>query len=83
MLFAAHAALAYDAARKRSGLARSIATRHLIGQAQGILMERHKITSDRAFALLVRASQDRNVKLRDIAEQLVHSGSLPQQAVRR
>lgn len=39
-------------------------------------MERYKLTADQAFALLVRASQHRNVKLRDVAEQLVHSGVL-------
>ena len=77
LLFASHAAIAYDAARRQSLLSRSVATRQLIGQAQGILMERHKITDDRAFALLVRASQDTNTKLRDIAEQLVRSGALP------
>jgi transposase len=32
-----------------------VGTRQLIGQAQGILMERLKLTDDRAFALLVRA----------------------------
>ncbi len=39
-------------------------------------MERHKRTDQQAFALLVQASQHSNVKLRDIAEQLVRSGSL-------
>ena len=78
LLFASHAAIAYDSARRRSLLHRSVATRQLIGQAQGILMERHKITDDQAFALLVRASQHSNVKLRDIAEQLVRSGALPE-----
>ena len=76
LLFASHAAVAYDAARTHSGLTRSIATRQLIGQAQGILMERHKITADRAFGLLVRVSQHDNRKLRDVAEQLVLSGAL-------
>ena len=83
VLFASHAAIAYDAARTQSGLHRSAATRQLIGQAQGILMERHKIIPDRAFALLVAASQSGNVKLREIAEQLVQSGALPRQVVRR
>jgi transcriptional regulator with GAF, ATPase, and Fis domain len=76
-LFASHAALAYDAAQTQSGLTRSVATRQLIGQAQGILMERHKVTADQAFAMLVQVSQHSNTKLRDIAEQLVHSGMLP------
>ena len=77
LLFASHAAVAYDAVRKQTGLARSVATRQLIGQAQGILMERHKITADQAFGLLVRASQRRNLKLRDVAAALVRSGELP------
>jgi hypothetical protein len=77
LLFASHAAIAYDAVRQQTGLARSVATRQLIGQAQGILMERHKITADQAFGLLVRASQHRNTKLRDVADALVHSGELP------
>ncbi len=63
--------------RQQTGLARSVATRQLIGQAQGILMERHKITADQAFGLLVRTSQHRNTKLRDVADALVRSGELP------
>ena len=77
LLFASHAAVAYDAVRQQTGLARSVATRQLIGQAQGILMERHKITADQAFGLLVRVSQHRNHKLRDVADDLVRSGELP------
>ncbi len=77
LLFASHAAIAYAAVRQQASLVRSIATRQLIGQAQGILMERHKVTGQQAFALLVQASQHRNVKLHDIADQLVRSGSLP------
>lgn len=77
LLFASHAAIAYAAVQKQSGLVRSVATRQLIGQAQGILMERHKLTADQSFALLVRASQHNNVKLREIAHQLVESGVMP------
>jgi len=46
LLFAAHAAIAYSGARTKADLGRAVATRQLIGQAQGILMERHKITGD-------------------------------------
>ncbi len=77
LLFASHAAIAYAAVRMQAGLERSVATRQLIGQAQGILMERHKLTADGAFALLVRISQHRNTKLRDVADALVRSGDLP------
>ena len=48
-----------------------------IEQAKGILMERYKITDDRAFAVLTRASQQSNIKLREVADQLVRTGSLP------
>jgi AmiR/NasT family two-component response regulator len=51
-------------------------TRDLIGQAKGILMERHRVTGDQAFKLLVRASQATNTKLRDIADELVATGEL-------
>jgi len=40
-------------------------------------MERHRVTPDAAFALLARASQDTNTKLRDVADQLCRTGDLP------
>ncbi len=52
-------------------------TRELIGQAQGILMERERITADQAFDVLRRASQHMNTKLRAVAEHLVESGESP------
>lgn len=76
LMFAAHAAVAFSAARQKDGAARSVATRQLIGRAEGILMERHKVTAEQAFQMLVRVSQHRNTKLRDIAEGLVLSGKL-------
>ncbi len=65
-----------SAAQQQDQLRRAVGTRQLIGQAQGILMERLKLTDDRAFALLVRASQDTNRKLVDIAAELVRTGGL-------
>ncbi|MGY1825783.1 MULTISPECIES: ANTAR domain-containing protein [unclassified Blastococcus] len=47
-----------------------------IGMAVGILMERHRLTSDQAFALLVDASQRQNLKLRELADRMTVSGSL-------
>lgn len=76
-LFAGHAAIALAAAQEREQLAAAVHTRDLIGQAKGILMERHKLDADQAFAVLTRASQHTNVKLRDIAEQLTKTGKLP------
>jgi AmiR/NasT family two-component response regulator len=54
-----------------------MATRNLIGMAQGILIERLKITPDRAFAVLSRLSQESNTKLRDVARRLVETGEIP------
>ena len=76
LMLAAHAAVAIAASRKQANLIRSVATRQLIGMAQGILIERHKLTPDQAFELLVRVSQHRNTKLRDVADRLVQSGHL-------
>jgi GAF domain-containing protein len=52
-------------------------TRAVIEQAKGILMERYKITDDKAIAVLTRTSQQNNIKLREVADQLVRTGSLP------
>lgn len=54
----------------------ALETRDVIGQAKGILMERYKVTDDDAFAMLNRASQHCNVKLRDLARELTESGAL-------
>lgn len=77
VLFASHAAVALADAQQRDRLVQAIHTRDLIGQAKGILMERHKLTADQAFAVLVRVSQQTNRKLRDLAEQLTSTGELP------
>lgn len=76
LLFAAHAAVAMSGAQRQEHLSRAAAVRDLIGQAKGILMERHKVTGDQAFALLVRASQHTNTKLTEIASRLVETGEL-------
>jgi hypothetical protein len=52
-------------------LREALESRDVIGQAKGILMERHGIGADEAFARLVQMSQSGNVKLREIAENLV------------
>jgi GAF domain-containing protein len=45
--------------------------RAVIEQAKGIVMAEQRCTSDEAFALLVKVSQDSNRKLRDIAAAVV------------
>jgi transcriptional regulator with GAF, ATPase, and Fis domain len=76
LLFASHAAVALTGARQRHHLNQQLLMREVIGQAKGILMERHNITADQAFALLVRASQHSNRKLTDLARELAETGLL-------
>ena len=70
-LFAAHAAIALGRARHEHQLKESVASRQAIGTAVGIVMERYRITEERAFQFLTRASTTGNIKLRVIAQQVV------------
>ena len=54
-----------------AGLKAALISRATIDQARGILIARFRLSPDGAFELLVRWSQDRNIKLRTIAEALV------------
>ena len=65
-----------------AGMRAAMESRAVIEQAKGILMERHKFTEDQAFTQLTRASQNTNIKLRDVADRLVLTGALPQQQPR-
>jgi GAF domain-containing protein len=77
-VLARHAAVALDAARDHDHLWRAIGSRHFIGMAQGVLMERFAIDADEAFAVLRRYSQDGNVKLHTVAERVIASRRLPE-----
>ena len=71
-LFATHAALALGNAREKETLNEALQTRQVIGTAIGIVMERYEISAERAFEFLVRASSVGNLKLRDVAQELVN-----------
>jgi AmiR/NasT family two-component response regulator len=61
-----------EAARAEiEGLRDALATRKVIGQAIGILMERHDMDEGEAFAYLTRVSSHTNVKLRMVAAEIV------------
>ena len=61
-------------------LERRVASRAVVEQAKGILMERHGFTADQALQALTWAAADAGTKVRDIADHLVRSGELPQPA---
>lgn len=73
-IFALHASIAVATAQEEAGLRRAMDARHLVGQAQGMLMERYGLDPDRAFAVLRRLSQNNRIKLREAAEQVVLMG---------
>lgn len=54
-----------------------LARRQVIGEAQGIVMERYNLTSETAHALLSRLSQENNLKLHDLAVHVVRTRQLP------
>lgn len=74
LLLAAHAAVAMVGVERESNLRTALGSRDTIGQAKGILMERHKIGANAAFQLLIRASQESNRKLSAIAEMVSTTG---------
>ncbi|WP_160005893.1 GAF and ANTAR domain-containing protein [Nocardioides sp. AX2bis] len=74
---AAHAALAVVASQKIENLEIALESRATIGQAVGIVMERFDLEPDRAFAVLSRLSQDLNRKVRDVAQELVVTRTMP------
>jgi GAF domain-containing protein len=76
-IFGGHASVALAAARNEDSLRQAIDARHVIGQAQGILMERFDLNADQAFSVLRRYSQDKNLKLRAVAEEMIASRVLP------
>jgi len=78
LVLAAHAATAISAVQSRTAaelretqLLEALESRDVIGQAKGVLMERRGLSSDEAFDVLRRTSQDLNVKLREVALTLV------------
>ena len=67
-------------ADRETHMARAIESHRLIGQAIGILIERHRVTPAEAFTMLKKASQDRNIKLREIAARVIETGAEPDDA---
>jgi GAF domain-containing protein len=75
-LFATLAAIALAEAQRTDQLSTALSNRDVIGQAKGILMERHRLTPEEAFRSLSQASQDVNMKLTAVARHLAETGEL-------
>ena len=75
-IVAAHASVGLARSRSEQHLWRAVDARHIIGQAQGILMERFSLRSEQAFSMLKRHSQDHNIRIRDVALHLLSTGQM-------
>lgn len=75
-LLASHAAVAFSSARRYAQMQRAVASRHVIGEAMGILMAGRGLDEEQAFDVLRRYSQEHNVKLREVAHRICERGSL-------
>jgi hypothetical protein len=92
IIFASHAGIALGAAgvlaestvsldsemKRSENLEIALTTREVIGQAEGILIERERLTPEQAFDVLRRASQNLNLRLRDLAQYVVDTGEVPE-----
>jgi AmiR/NasT family two-component response regulator len=67
-------------ADKQANLEAAINSHRLVGQAVGILVERHRILPSQAFDRLKQASQNRNLKLHDVASRVIETGAEPEDA---
>jgi hypothetical protein len=72
---AAHAAIAIIAERVELQLHSALATRDVIGQAKGMLMQQFHVRPDRAFEMLITLSQDTNIPLATVATRIVEDGT--------
>lgn len=81
IVLAPFAAMALQGAvfeREIGDLETALTTSRQIGAAVGILMARERITSEQAFGQLTKVSQNLNRKLRDVAQEVMHTGVLPE-----
>ena len=69
-----------EAADRMANLQHAVESHRLIGQATGILVERHRLLPGEAFERLRRASQQRNLKLRALAARVIETGAEPETA---
>jgi GAF domain-containing protein len=71
ILLSSMAAVVVDASRQQAQLRAAVESRQVIGEAVGILRYQSNLSSDEAFAVLTRASQRLNIKLREVARRIV------------
>lgn len=78
MTLAAQAAVGLAGARSADNLRSALASRDIIGEAKGIIMESQKVSSGDAFILLTKLSQQSNTPLYEVARKLVYVDRSPE-----
>lgn len=76
VLLASHASVAFSSARTHAQLERAVATRHLIGEAMGIIMGSHRLTEEEAFNVMRRYSRTNDLRLSEVARRVCEEGAL-------
>ena len=77
LALAAHIAVALSSANEIENLEAAIVNRTVIGQAEGMLMQRYEMSPAAAFSVLARVSQHQNKRLHEVARELVQHGIKP------
>ncbi|MDT5180307.1 MAG: hypothetical protein QOJ95_4505 [Mycobacterium sp.] len=82
-LVAQHASVALVGSAAQTQFRDAVSSRDAIGQAKGILMHRERLAGVDAFALLVKTSQNANIKVIDLARFIIeqHEAELQEGAV--
>lgn len=69
--FASVALAALDSGEEASTLRRGLESNREIGKAVGLLMAMHDLDDERAFEMLAKVSQEMNVKVAEVASQVI------------
>jgi GAF domain-containing protein len=71
LIFATHTGLVWNMMRRDQQFRSALASRDVIGQAKGRMMERFDIDGNQAFAMLKLMSQDSNTPIAQVAQRVV------------
>ena len=74
-MLATHAAIALIAANRQHQFESALASSDIIGQAKGVIIQRYEVNAVRAFELLTRMSQNGNLSVSEIAQEVVARAS--------
>lgn len=77
IIYATHAAVSLTSTLREHNLNVALRSRHNIGVAQGIVMQTYGLDMDASFELLARYSSNLNIKIVDLAEEVIANGGLP------